>query len=728
MKKFTLTCLLLVSLGFSSHVFGQSITSNKLSLQTQMLLQEKAQHGRSALYRTSPSRVSAIQQNGVDLINGFITVSNQSDIEELRQHGVKVQTVVGTMLTTRMPVDSLVSISNIRGVKHVSISQKCMPCNDQARAAARVDLIQAGEGLPQAYTGKGVIVGIIDCSIDFNHINFKDAAGKSRVKCAFINDSLYTTPEAIAALTDDAVKGAGGHGSHTTGIAAGSYTANGLQGMAPESDLILCGGNLENSHIINCLAYIFQYADSVGKPAVVNMSLGDLYGPHDGKDEFTQMINQLTGEGKLVVIAASNNGDDYIRLHKECTQTDESIPQVKTLLQRTFFFNKNGNYDLWNSNESPVAVKVVAMDQHDSIVFSSPLFKCENGIGIIYSSSSSYNQEFAKYFQNSEISLSPTVESYNDRFHMNMNLNLSPANDTLRAGLWLYTSKGSVIDVWGGDRAAFVFNNDGLEDYTKGLPSFNNIICGKNTISVGSYNTRVEFTTLNNETYNYTSWIGNLGDISRFSSYGTDFNGMTYPHVTAPGAVVFSSINRYDKSCILPSAQVDLQTVDGEKYIWGDMQGTSMACPVVSGAIALWLQADPTLTCDRVKEILKNTSVNDEFTKAAPEKWGYGKLDAYAGLNDLLTATDVDDALALKNPTQVVGNADQSFDIYMQTQQEAVSLKVYSMNGTCLYTGKVAMNHGKGSIDLKGTVSAGLYLMRLEAGDRESYTTKVCVL
>lgn len=78
-------------------------------------------------------------------------------------------------------------------------------------------------------------------------------------------------------------------------------------------------------------------------------------------------------------------------------------------------------------------------------------------------------------------------------------------------------------------------------------------------------------------------------------------------------------------------------TWDGSVYNACD--GTSMSCPVVSGTVALWLEANPELDIDDVKQLLAETSANDDFTEANPIRWGYGKINPVVGIQSIKGGT-----------------------------------------------------------------------------------------
>ena len=65
-----------------------------------------------------------------------------------------------------------------------------------------------------------------------------------------------------------------------------------------------------------------------------------------------------------------------------------------------------------------------------------------------------------------------------------------------------------------------------------------------------------------------------------------------------------------------------------------------MSTPAVTGAIALMLQANPALTAHDVREVLKRSSVKDEYViQGNTLQWGAGKLDVWAAVNDVINNT-----------------------------------------------------------------------------------------
>jgi hypothetical protein len=103
---------------------------------------------------------------------------------------------------------------------------------------------------------------------------------------------------------------------------------------------------------------------------------------------------------------------------------------------------------------------------------------------------------------------------------------------------------------------------------------------------------------------------------------GPSRDGMLKPDIVAPGEVIVAA---YSSNLTQTPPQ---NIVQGGKH--QKMQGTSMASPHVTGAVALLLEKNSALDYDQVVTILKNTTKKDSYTGTSPNNtYGYGKLDTY---------------------------------------------------------------------------------------------------
>ena len=166
------------------------------------------------------------------------------------------------------------------------------------------------------------------------------------------------------------------------------------------------------------------------------------------------------------------------------------------------------------------------------------------------------------------------------------------------AELYRFMARGNgKIHVWTGAGAGMNGAYPGLNleqpdastRYLPGDDAYATIIpaTARGIIAVGSYD-------------NLTSMLlpSNQGVLSPFSSRGPSVDGRLKPDIVAPGHGVFSALSRQAHSLWAVSAMVDQFFVGTEfenTFLSPDQQhvnqsGTSMATPVVSGSVALYLQ------------------------------------------------------------------------------------------------------------------------------------------
>ena len=272
-----------------------------------------------------------------DLVDVLIE-ADPAAIPALTKLGAEVRTVVsGGILTATVPVRMLRAVARANGVVRVEAAKRKRPYMDVSRGATGLDVPGSyPEGAP---TGAGVVVGVLDTGIDWTHPDFITSTGFSRVYAVWDQaDYADAGPPAgfsygteyDAASVQACVDGSGaycyqtdvdGHGTHVAGTAAGNGLAYGAgssqyqyAGVAPEATLVIVrfdfdGSRNSDAAVVDGVDWIFRKAAELGMPAVVNMSLGSDLGPHDGTTLEERGLTNLTGAGRLVVVAAGNPGN-----------------------------------------------------------------------------------------------------------------------------------------------------------------------------------------------------------------------------------------------------------------------------------------------------------------------------------------------------------------------------------------------------------------------------------
>ncbi len=122
--------------------------------------------------------------------------------------------------------------------------------------------------------------------------------------------------------------------------------------------------------------------------------------------------------------------------------------------------------------------------------------------------------------------------------------------------------------------------------------------------------------------------------VPAYSAYGTTIDGYSKPDLVAPGTYIEMYLPNNNKSGM--GKKYESHQVNADYF---RMSGTSMAAPIVAGAVALLLQDEPDLTPDQVKYRLMATA-NKSWPGYDPVRAGAGYLDIYAAVN----GTDVDAA------------------------------------------------------------------------------------
>lgn len=533
---------------------------------------------------------------------------------------------VGDIVPVRLPLERLGELAALPGVVRIEGRPPRRLLLDISRAEVRADLVEQGtEPLPPL-DGRGVLVALVDTGVDYDHPDLSAESSRVlRIWDQFVASGQPPPGQSQGALCDrrsilrkscDSIDIVG-HGTHVTATMASSGT--GYRGMAPGADIVAVA-SIDFTLLVDSVAWLFDQADELGRPMVVNLSLGGHYGPHDGSSLESQALAQLGGPGHIIVAAAGNEGSDFIHLGY-----DPDGGEGRTRFEVFSGFDVSAALlDIWHDSaadlEFAVLVRrgdtVVAGSDFLSARGQSAAFEFSDGATVL--GTVSFEPAGALDPGNGKYQLDIVVEPGEAAFAGN------PAGYQ-----WLLAVRGSgYFDAWSA-ASGFLTPPARFSDSSEGglIPGDNRRSVGMpavapGIVAVASYATRSSWTDADGQQVTHVET--SPGQISFFSSRGPSADESSTgpkPLLAAPGEYIVAARSHN-------AGQLEAGTGIDDEHL--AMRGTSMACPHVAGVVALMLQADPQLDPGAVERILRLTARRDEYTGSGDwdERFGYGKLDA----------------------------------------------------------------------------------------------------
>lgn len=744
MKKiYSLICAILLAQGAMAVDYDQLKKNSKINAMSKIELAKLQTQEEKAVAQSKAtgSKLKALQkQMDNRTLRAIVRMTPGTDAAILSDDGITVTSAVNHFAIVSMSLEQLEQLAERSDVVTISFAKRRKRMLlSKAHASTGVDKIHLGTGLTQPYTGKGVAIGVLDGGFDPNHIMFLDAQGKSRFKmigyAAKEGDNLtyLTTPEQIAAYqTDDKEET---HATHVCGMAAGNYQGSSFQikGVAPEADLLMGPIPYYESDYEMFDKMVNWCKDNGGKRLVVNMSYGANAGSHDTTDPEVAFMDEFIKKYDVVnCIAAGNEADyDIVQRRTFTGTTGETMKAAYVtdldadgVMDVTDIYN----YFTVTNPEQQVEIDVVLYNVKTGNISKTWRFvNSTNPNGKEYTYTNSYF--------NGKVSV--TAENISNGmkgYFLNIS-DITFVKENYALGYVVRAKEGQMVTSYLESSTMFDTDVPGCDKDITHDGTINSIACGTEPIVVGAYNTVKSYQAIDGETHGIADTFGKLtfgnkvGDISFFSSYGKLANGSVLPHICAPGMFIQSSLSRYTQNN--EEEVMRQETVAGKMYEFGQMSGTSMATPYMSGVCALWLEADPTLSHTQIREIAQKTALSDDFcttnnhyaNAGDGNQAGSGKVDAYKGLK-----------LILNNKASGLAKIEKGKDFMIRAVNgytfEAYTAGAVAMSAA-LYT---SHGHLVASVQQPGntiTISAagqnkGVYILRISDG-KQTHVKKVVV-
>jgi subtilisin family serine protease len=510
------------------------------------------------------------------------------------------------------------------------------------------------------YTGRGVIVGIIDTGIDITHPNFRTADDKTRVIAIWDQTLTKGAGEnAPGPITDPNLILGGqptplgygveydiknnptvtvrhidedGHGTHVAGIAAGNGQKRGgclikyqYVGVAPEADIVVVrlfglsksDGKLtlpttNNGYMMDAIRYILNVAKTNNQPAVINLSLGSFTEFMDGTSNECKDIDALlnaNSTGRAIVFSSGNNG--AAKFHASGTVPAGSGGSATPLALPFTIFD----------DDTAVGSRTLMVMYSGSNLQAQLTSPVSGAAGVVpWVSTGGHGISATANGPNGVV----TIKNDANRITILIGTTQASAGPPPKynpkvAGTWKLelrdtTNTATPIDAYClyGDASAAKSPKFLSNDVSRSTLS-DTATCHE-AVAVGSCK---------------VPGLLSDGGLSDFSARGPTLDAAkrTKPDLCAPGDNVTSAHSSTipdDPDCTICCCSCC------EAYV--DKGGTSMAAPHIAGVIALMLHRDPNLKHDEItKALTDNAAPKPSGTSPDDDLgWGAGRVDADA--------------------------------------------------------------------------------------------------
>jgi subtilisin family serine protease len=600
-----------------------------------------------------------------ELVTVFIQLMGGQDVSILTPYGCKVYAQLGDICIATVPLDQLDALSELPDIKRVEASASAHTTLDDVVSVVNALPVYQATDVHQAFTGRNVVVGVMDVGFDLTHPTFFGDQQLQQYRIKTFWDQLapcsdserfpvgceYADEQTILSVGRAVDGETQNHGTHTSGTAAGSGYDTPYRGLAFESDLALVANAVtadaeyiqpQDQHKYTTATdalgfkYLFDYAQREGKPCVVSFSEG--YTPFMDDDDllYSLFLERLTGPGRILVASA---GNENVRVTYMTKPT--GVEAAGSFLNAS---SKEAAFRLLCQG-TPV-VRLLRYQGQESV-------------------SAELRMDWAEGdWEDDELADTLFVTSADDQQRDTCAVSVIRYTSDLISGQTMYymALTGNVelnllgtiaLVVEGTDCDVQVFGNSSsplanldTDSRWNAAQAGHNVLapgCLAAPICVGATVHRLAYTNAAGKEVKYDR-PEELGQWACFSSTGPTMGGLSKPDIVAPGCNVISSYSSYYMETHPTKTDdfVAYTTIGDRTYPWGGNSGTSMSTPVVAGAIALWLQANPLLTREDIIGVLQRTSRHPEEQLDYPNpKYGYGEIDVYRGLLDILDVTAI---------------------------------------------------------------------------------------
>ncbi len=272
-------------------------------------------------------------------------VKYHGSLEGLRAHGIQIEYLIAGYAILTVPEVAMEILADTEEIEYVELPKEFYYQQVNVRQGSCIGAVTSREPF---LTGEGVLVAVLDSGIWMQSEEFREEDGRTKIVAIWdqtrataalpqseVQDGVFSIPleppagffkgveinetqinailqqsEALQSATWSVLASIGrdnsGHGTAVAGIAAGRLT-----GVAPDSRLLIVKmDSPQTADVMRAVVYALQKARELGMPLVMNLSLGNTYGSHDGTSLLERFLDNAVEIGRTVIcVGAGNEGN-----------------------------------------------------------------------------------------------------------------------------------------------------------------------------------------------------------------------------------------------------------------------------------------------------------------------------------------------------------------------------------------------------------------------------------
>ena len=279
-----------------------------------------------------------------------LIVKYNGDIAKIaEQYNAGVKILLGGYALVNIKEQYIEEFSNNKEIIYLEKPKKLYFQWEGAKTASCIDEVtDYGPGLE----GNGVLVGVIDTSIDYRHPYFKRPDGTGKILEIYDqeNNRIYDRQELENPNLD--IQDLSGHGTHVTGI---------ISQIVPQADIIFVKLGTDryfnSARLMEAVNYVVARAIELKRPIAVNISIGNNYGAHNGSSLVESYINMMCDIWKTSIVIGSGN-EAAKGIHTSGFIESETVSEELVI----GMYETSLDIQLWKSYSDDFSISIMAPD------------------------------------------------------------------------------------------------------------------------------------------------------------------------------------------------------------------------------------------------------------------------------------------------------------------------------------------------------------------------------